>query len=115
LVKKWVTFYKAHREVLSADIIHLRRPNGLSWDGILHANPEGKEKGLLMLYNPLGSAIEETVRVPVYYTGLRNAVVVRDLDGKTTSLKIDGDYNLALPVIIPARGHTCLILEDLPK
>ena len=115
LVKKWVTFYKAHREVLSADIIHLRRPNGLSWDGILHANPEGKEKGLLMLYNPLGSAIAETVRVPVYYTGLRNAAVVRDFDGKTTSLKIDGDYNIALSVIIPARGHTCLILEDLPK
>ena len=46
-------FHKKHRQVLDGDIIHLRRPDGRDWDGILHVNPDGEEKGLIMLYNPL--------------------------------------------------------------
>ena len=39
-------FYKLHREVLDADIVHLRRPDGRDWDGFLHVNPQGTKKGL---------------------------------------------------------------------
>nr|MCU0781509.1 hypothetical protein [Akkermansiaceae bacterium] len=53
IVKKWVNFYKSHREVLDGDIIHLRRPNGQDWDGIVHVNPQGKEKAMAFFYNPL--------------------------------------------------------------
>ena len=36
LVMKWVTFCKAHREVIDmGDLIHLRRPDGRDWDGII--------------------------------------------------------------------------------
>ena len=27
VVRTWVTFYKKHREVLGADLVHVRRPN----------------------------------------------------------------------------------------
>ena len=27
MVRTWVTFYKKHREVLGADLVHVRRPN----------------------------------------------------------------------------------------
>ena len=35
VVKKWVQFYKQHRAILDSDIIHLHRPDGRDWDGIL--------------------------------------------------------------------------------
>ena len=54
LVKKWISFYKAHRQVLDADMIHLRRPDGRDWDGFVHVNPQGKERALAFFYNPLG-------------------------------------------------------------
>ena len=38
VVKKWVGFYKRHREILESDIIHLRRPDGRGLDGIMHVN-----------------------------------------------------------------------------
>ena len=27
VVRTWVTFYKKHREVLGADLVHVKRPN----------------------------------------------------------------------------------------
>ncbi len=39
LVKKWASFYKAHREALDVDLIHLRRSDGRDWDVWLHVNP----------------------------------------------------------------------------
>ena len=47
-----IAWYKKYREILNADIIHLRRADGRDWDGIMHVNP-WKHKALLMLYSPL--------------------------------------------------------------
>lgn len=38
LVAGQIAHYKKYRDILNADIIHLRRPDGRDWDGILHAN-----------------------------------------------------------------------------
>jgi len=111
VVKKWVDFYKNHRQVLDADIIHLRRPDGADWDGFLHVNPAGEEKGLLMLYNPLNENITRTLEVPVYYTGLSDIVYVKDCEGKTKKYKIDRDYKIKMEVTIPARGYNYFILK----
>ena len=86
MVRTWVTFYKKHREVLGADLVHVRRPsmqvgkeqvfNAMSdcmetierhldsisprncliqgIDAWLHVNPNGREKGLAMVFNPTG-------------------------------------------------------------
>ena len=43
-VIKWVSWFKRYRDTLESDIIHLRRCDGQSWDGILHANPTGKRE-----------------------------------------------------------------------
>ncbi|MBN2814380.1 MAG: alpha-galactosidase, partial [Bacteroidales bacterium] len=53
VVTETINWYKQHREILNSDIIHLRRADGRDWDGLLHVDPAGKEKGLLMLFNPL--------------------------------------------------------------
>lgn len=102
VVKKWVDFYKSHRAILDSDLIHLRRPDGTDWDGFIHVNPYLKEKGLMMVYNPLPQPIRKTVRVPLYYTGLKDKVTVRKSDGSKTVKKLDRDYSVSLEIEIPA-------------
>jgi len=65
VVEGWVDFYKKHRRILDADIIHIRRPDGKDYDAILHVDPYGDEKGLLMVYNPLDTEITRTLRINV--------------------------------------------------
>ena len=105
VVKKWVDFYKKHRQILDSDIIHLRRPDGGDWDGFLHVNPSGKEKGLLMLYNPLNIEITRKLDIPVYYTGLDKIATVCSSNGVTKKYKINRDYKITLDVSLPSKGY----------
>jgi hypothetical protein len=109
VVKKWITFYKQHREVLDADLIHLRRPDGRDWDGFLHVNPQGKEKGLAMFYNPLAEPIERHIRVPLYYAGLTDQVLVRQENDAPEKIALARDDAVELTVKIPARGRTWFV------
>lgn len=110
LVCQWVNFYKRHREVLDSDIIHVRRPDGRDYDALLHVNPQGREKGLLMIYNPLNEPIRRTLKVNLYYTGLKHTVQAAEQDGPVRSLQIDRDYNAVFEVTIPARSQTWFTL-----
>ena len=49
MVSAVISWYKKYREILNSDIIHLRRPDGRDWDGIMHVNPDLKEKGFVAL------------------------------------------------------------------
>ncbi len=109
VVKKWVAFYKTHREVLDADLIHLRRANGRDWDGWLHVNPSGKEKGLAFIYNPLPEPIERNIRVPLHYTGLTESALVSINGAEAAPVRLDRDESVTLPVTIPANGRTWLL------
>lgn len=111
LVEKWVNFYKKHRQVLDGDIIHLRRPDGRDWDGILHVNPSGKEKGLLMLFNPLDKSITRTLKIPVYYTGLTEKVALQDQNNNTKTCNVSRDYKITVTATIPAKGYSYYILK----
>lgn len=111
MVKQWVDFYKRHRQVLDGDIIHLRRPDGRDWDGLLHVNPSGKEKGLLMLYNPLDQEISRELTIPVYYTGLHEEVSLEDEFGNVKTHKVDRDYRIKIHVIIPKNGYLYFVMK----
>lgn len=111
LVKKWVAFYKLHRAILDSDILHLRRADGRDLDYILHVNPALKEKGLLMIYNPLDQPVSKTLTVPLYYTGLRDTAMVRERDGAVKTFKLDREFNVRLPVEVPAKGYTWMVIE----
>ena len=112
LVKKWVGFYKRHREVLDSDIIHLRRPDGRDYDAILHVNPQGKEKGLLMVYNPLDEPIRRKLKVNLYYSGLKDKVMVSEQEGPARCLQLDRNYQAELEVVIPAKSQTWFTLTE---
>ncbi|HRP57538.1 MAG TPA: alpha-galactosidase, partial [Agriterribacter sp.] len=104
LVKKWVDFYKKHRKILDADIIHLRRPDGRDYDAILHADPHGREKGLLMVYNPLNETITRNIEADLYYTGLKDRATMSENDGAAKKITLNGN-KLNLQVTIPAKSQ----------
>ncbi len=111
VVKRWVDFYKRHRPILNSDIIHLRRADGRDLDYILHVNPALKEKGLLMVYNPLDRVVARTLTIPLYYTGLTDRAAVREQDNPARTFALDRQYAIALPVQVPARGVTWFVVE----
>lgn len=82
LVRRVIGWYKQYRQILNADIIHLRRADGRDWDGFLHADPLGSVKGMLMLFNPLHQSVRRTIKVPLQYAGIRGSVSVSE-GGKT--------------------------------
>ncbi|SDE10524.1 alpha-amylase family protein [Niabella drilacis] len=111
MVAKWVNFYKKHREVLDGDIIHIRRPDGMDYDAILHVNPSGTEKGLLMVYNPLDEAITRKIRVNLYYTGLKGKVQVVEQDRTRKTLFLNAASEAVFEVRIPAKSQTWFVIK----
>lgn len=112
LVKRWVDFYKLHRAVLDGDIIHLRRPDGRDYDAFLHVNPFGDEKGLLMVYNPLDTPIERTLRVDLYYTGLKGRATAIFGDETRRKLTLSPDGTVTLRVKVAAKGQAWVVFGD---
>lgn len=118
MVKTSVDWYKRYRHILNSDIVHLRRPDGQDWDGILHVNPQLKEKGLAMIYNPLNKDIKRTLKLPLYYTGLSETAQVRigsSANGGTERLPqaypLNRTYEIELTVEIPAGGWVWVVIE----
>lgn len=111
LVIKVINWYKKYRAILNAQIIHLRRPDGRDWDGILHVDPYGEEKGLAMLYNPLNEVVTRKIKLPLYYTGLTKKALIREKEGKKLSYIIDEDKNVTVEVSIPANSYTWLVID----
>jgi hypothetical protein len=111
VVAKWVSFYKTHRAILDSDIIHIRRPDGRDYDGILHVNPDLEEKGLLMLYNPLGKEIRKKITLNLYYTGLDAEALVSQEGGIPKTYFLDRSYNIEMDIAIPAHGETWYVIK----
>lgn len=111
MVKKMVGFYKQHRTILDGNVIHLRRPDGRDWDGLLHVDPQGKENGLIMLFNPLDEDITRNIRVPLYYTGLKSAVAVMERDSNRTTYRLGENQMLDITVTIPKNGYTWYTIQ----
>ncbi|MEZ4701655.1 MAG: hypothetical protein R2834_15055 [Rhodothermales bacterium] len=112
VVKRWVDFYKRYRATLDGDIIHLRRADGRRWDGLLHVNPEADVKGLAMIYNPTDSELRETIRLPLYYTGLTDRAQVRVGDGPAARMGLDRGYYIEVEVAVPANGWQWVEISD---
>jgi hypothetical protein len=91
VAKKWVDFYKKYRDIVTSDIVHVRRPdmqgtaeqNGdkthyflppLDFDCILHVNPFITNRGLAVVFNPTSTSLNFTLSLPLYYTGISNKV-----------------------------------------
>jgi len=106
-----VTWYKKYREILNADLIHLRRADGRDWDGWLHVNPALKQKGLLMLFNPTSQPMKREISVPLYYTGLTKTARIREKEGTAKSFTLNRNYEVTLSVTLPPDSYSWWVIE----
>lgn len=111
VVMEILDWYKKYRRILNSDIIHLRKPDARDWDGLMHVDPKGKEKGLAMFFNPTDSDIVRKICLPLYYTGLSSKARVREQEGKSTVYKLNPNKEIELTVKIPAKGYTWYVIE----
>lgn len=111
-VQKWVKWFKKYRAILESDVIHLRRCDGRSWDGILHVNPTNKnEKGMLVLYNSTDHPIHETIEVPVYYTGLLDSVTLAEKAEHPYKVKVSRGYTITVDLSLEPGAMTWYTLK----
>jgi hypothetical protein len=80
-------------------------------DIILHVNPRLPEKGLAVVYNPLDREERKVITLPLYYTGLTETALIREQDGKPQRYTLDRAYRVEVPVTVPARGLTWLVIN----
>ncbi len=111
MLKQWVSWFKAHRDILESDLIHGRRADARDLDWMLHVNPKLKEKGMLIVFNPLNQPVAKTLRVNLYYTGLTDEAIVSEQGEKATAFRINRDYAIELPVDVPAQGMNWFVIE----
>lgn len=110
-VQKVINWYKKYRLILNSDIIHLRRADGRDWDGMLHVNPTLKEKGLVMLYNPLKTKISRTIKLPLYYTGLRQTASIRVGEDKARLYSLNRNNEAEITVELAPESYQWLVVE----
>lgn len=115
MLAKWVAWFKDYRDILESDIIHLRRADGRDLDYVLHVNPKLKRRGLLMVYNPLGEAVERKTVVPLKYTGLTEKAIVREQGKGGSEVRLDREYKIEIPLRVPAHGNNWWVIETPEK
>jgi len=111
MVAQMVSWYKEHRQVLEGDLIHLRRADARDLDYWLLVNPDGPEKGALVVFNPLDQDRQKEIEIPLYYTGLDKDVTVRQNDGTSKAYVLDRNYSLTLPVTVSAQSWEVYFFE----
>lgn len=113
VVKRWVDFYKKHRAILESDVIHVRRADARDLDCILHANSQlHPHRGLAMVYNPLDRAVDRTMTLPLYYTGISDVARIGEQEQPPREYQLAREYTVELPVELPARGRTWFVIES---
>ena len=106
-----INWYKKYRDILNADIIHLRRADGRDWDGILHINPAQKTKAMVMLYNPLKETITRSVKLPLYYTGITKSAAIREKESPARIYRLNRDFSVDITFTIKPESFTWLVVE----
>ena len=104
LVKSQVDWFKKYRNILESDVIHGRRADGQDLDWMLHINPNLENKGMLLVYNPLGQEVKKKIRVNLYYTGIKNNAQIFTNEKWIAEKKLSRDYTIDIDVIVPANG-----------
>lgn len=111
VVKEVIDWYKANREILNSDLIHLRRPDGRDYDAVMHVNPKLETKALALIYNPLDVEITRSIKLPLYYTGLTDTARVSVGDAQEEEYPLDRDYSITLTVTVEANSYALVTVK----
>lgn len=114
-VAKKVTWYKEHREILESDLIHGRRADGRDVDWVLHVNPQAKERGMLVAFNPLARRIRRTLSLDLHYTGVNDTALVLHEGKPAMAYQLKENRFLDLDIDIPAGQMKWYVFEQGPQ
>ncbi|MDF2686767.1 MAG: hypothetical protein K0S55_1950, partial [Clostridia bacterium] len=113
MVKETVSLYKKYRNILESQIIHIRRPDGRSYDGYLHVNPHIQNCGFLVLYNPSDCIICEDITIPLYYTGINDKAIISLSDREPVIYPLDRNYNIKIRINIPKNDFIWYVIRNV--
>ncbi len=111
MLKRVVRWYKKYRNILESDIIHLHRADGRDIDYMMHVNPELKEKGFLMVFNPTDKLIRKKITVPLYYTGLTESATIREQESPAKLFKLNREYEIEIEVKVQPNWYNWYVIE----
>lgn len=101
-VKELVQWFEQHRRILESDLIHGRRADGKHLDWMLHVDPQGETKGMLVVFNPTTEPRTKTLRVDLYYTGISHKVQITEPNGDNSAQPLRAGRYLDIEVSVPA-------------
>ncbi len=78
VIETWGEFYNKYKDILGESVVHIAPPLATSdtslttdaIDGIIHVDSDGVQKGLAAFFNQTTETVTQTVKIPLYYTGL---------------------------------------------
>ena len=114
LVSKWVGIYKTYRDIITSEIVHIRRPDGQALDAFMHANaflPPGRPNGFAMVFNPTLFTLNQTITFPLYFTGLTTQAVFSREGVNPTPFTLARDYSVTFPVVLGPQSVTWFVIE----
>ncbi|MCF6358386.1 MAG: hypothetical protein L3J54_11325, partial [Draconibacterium sp.] len=111
MVKRVVDWYKKYRNILESDVIHIRRADGRDIDYMMHVNPELKEKGFLLVFNPTDNVIKKRIKVPLYYTGLTDVAKISEQGNSPKTYKLSRKYEIEIEVEVQPNWYNWYVIE----
>ncbi len=110
IVKKWISFFKRYRDILTSNIIHVRRADMQSIDSYMHVNPALKYKALVMVFNPTNYHIYFNLTLPLYYSGLIDKVSIAQQESSPITYTLDRHYEVEIPIDLTPLGITWYVM-----
>jgi hypothetical protein len=111
MVTHWVSWFKAHREILESDVIHVKRADGRNLDAVLHVNPSLPTPAMAVIYNPLDQSLAQEIVLPLYYSGLHDVVRYRVNDGPEQTSRLSKGQKLVFTSRVPGRSCVWVTFE----
>lgn len=115
VVAGWVSVYKQYRDIITSDIIHVRRPNGQTLDAFMHANaflPAGRPTGFAAVFNPTNYARTEIMSFPLYYTGIASRALVSFEGAAPVAYDVARDYSIQVSLTMAPQSVTWFTLTS---
>merc|ERR1712100_556339 len=115
MVTKWVSWFKTYRRILNADIVHLKRPDLAGLDAMLHVNSNATKtahRGMLMIWNQTPNLEKQTLKVPLYYTGLDKEASVSVEGRAPVTFNLARDYSISLNISLPPMSLTWVLITE---
>ena len=111
MVASSVAWYRRYRSILESDVIHVRRADGQRLDMIVHVNPALAIKAMAVIWNPADTLAEETIMLPLYYSGLVSRASIAEQDRHPAAVDLDRSSLARVMVRVPAGGMTWLVIR----